>query len=314
MRRTARPRPTWPPRTTWRGDPEMKSFAEDEAKTARAQMDRLEAELQKPAAAARPERRAQHLPRDPRRHRRRRVGALRRRPVPHVHALRRAARLAGRDDVPKPVRARRLQGSDRAHRRATAPTRSSSSSPAATACSACPRPRRRAASTPRRHRRGAARGRRGRPTSSSTRPSCASTPTAPPAPAASTSTRPTRRCASRTCPTGIVVECQDERSQHKNRAQALALLAARIKDKQDARAAGEGGGDAEDRSIGSRRPLRAHPHLQLPAGPRHRPPHQPRRSTRSTAIMDGDLDEIVDALAAEHQAELLAALGESAAA
>ena len=33
-------------------------------------------------------------------------------------------------------------------------------------------------------------------------------------------------------PTGIVVECQDDRSQHKNRARALGVLAARIKDKQ----------------------------------------------------------------------------------
>ena len=75
-------------------------------------------------------------------------------------------------------------------------------------------------------------------------------------------------------PTGIVVECQDSRSQHKNREKALSVLAARIKDKQKKRAGGE---DRLDAQIADRlgRPLRAHPHLQLPAGPRHRPPHQP---------------------------------------
>ena len=101
------------------------------------------------AAAARSQRRAQRVPRDPRRHRRRRVGAVRRRPVPHVRALRRAQRLAGRDRVGVARRARRLQGSDRAHRRAAASTRGSSSNRAAIACSACRRPRRRGASTPR---------------------------------------------------------------------------------------------------------------------------------------------------------------------
>ncbi len=112
-------------------------------------------------------------------------------------------------------------------------------------------------------------------------------------------------------PTGIVVECQDDRSQHRNKAQALSVLAARIKaaqvDQQDAKIASErksliGSGDRSER-------IRTY---NFPQG--RVTDHRINLTLyKIDSIMDGELDEIVAALAAEHQAELLAALaGESA--
>ena len=107
-------------------------------------------------------------------------------------------------------------------------------------------------------------------------------------------------------PTGIVVECQDARSQHKNREQAWRVLAARIKDKQmreqQAKEASErkslvGSGDRSDR-------IRTY---NFPQG--RVTDHRINLTLHKIdAIMDGELDDITAALSAEHQAELLASL------
>ncbi len=112
-------------------------------------------------------------------------------------------------------------------------------------------------------------------------------------------------------PTGIVVECQDDRSQHKNKARAMSLLGARIKDQQQreqrakeaaTRKSLVGSGDRSDR-------IRTY---NFPQG--RVTDHRINLTLHRIAdIMDGDLDELLDQLAAEHQAEQLAALAETAA-
>ena len=112
-------------------------------------------------------------------------------------------------------------------------------------------------------------------------------------------------------PTGIVVECQDDRSQHKNKAQALSVLAARIKDRQtraqqaqiaSTRKSLVGSGDRSER-------IRTY---NFPQG--RITDHRINLTLyKIDAIMDGDLDELIGALSAEHQAELLAALSEETA-
>jgi peptide chain release factor 1 len=107
-------------------------------------------------------------------------------------------------------------------------------------------------------------------------------------------------------PTGLVVECQDDRSQHKNKARALAVLAARLKDKQlreqqsktaATRKSLIGSGDRSER-------IRTY---NFPQG--RVTDHRINLTLYKIAqIIDGDLDDLVDALAAEHQAELLAEL------
>jgi peptide chain release factor 1 len=112
-------------------------------------------------------------------------------------------------------------------------------------------------------------------------------------------------------PTGIVVECQDSRSQHKNREKALSVLAARIKDKrereQQAKTASTrkslvGSGDRSER-------VRTY---NFPQG--RVTDHRINLTLyKIDRIMDGELDELLQGLAAEHQAEQLAQLAEEAA-
>jgi peptide chain release factor 1 len=112
-------------------------------------------------------------------------------------------------------------------------------------------------------------------------------------------------------PTGIVVECQDSRSQHKNREKALGVLAARIRDKQvseqQAKTASTrksliGSGDRSQR-------IRTY---NFPQG--RVTDHRINLTLyKIERIMDGELDELIAALQAEHTAEQLSALAEEAA-
>jgi peptide chain release factor 1 len=109
-------------------------------------------------------------------------------------------------------------------------------------------------------------------------------------------------------PTGIVVECQDGRSQHSNKAQAMQVLAARIKakqvDEQQSKIASErrsliGSGDRSER-------IRTY---NYPQG--RITDHRINLTLyKIDAITEGDMDELINALSAEHQADQLASLSE----
>ena len=109
-------------------------------------------------------------------------------------------------------------------------------------------------------------------------------------------------------PTGIVAECQDDRSQHRNKDRAMKVLASRLLEAQTrAQQAKEaatrkslvGSGDRSER-------IRTY---NFPQG--RMTDHRINLTLyKLDAIMDGDLDEITNALIGEHQAEQLAALAE----
>lgn len=109
-------------------------------------------------------------------------------------------------------------------------------------------------------------------------------------------------------PTGLVVECQDDRSQHRNKDKAMQVLAARLKDKEvrerQSKEAAErksliGSGDRSER-------IRTY---NYPQG--RITDHRINLTLyKLQQIMEGDLNELTGALLAEHQAEQLAALGQ----
>lgn len=108
-------------------------------------------------------------------------------------------------------------------------------------------------------------------------------------------------------PTGTVVECQDERSQHKNKARALSVLQARIsavaKEKQQGEQATlrrnlVGSGDRSER-------IRTY---NFPQG-RLTDHRIDLTLYKLDAIVEGDLDDVLQALIREHQADLLASMG-----
>lgn len=105
-------------------------------------------------------------------------------------------------------------------------------------------------------------------------------------------------------PTGIVVECQEERSQHKNRAKAMAWLAAKLQDMQDAAAHKEmadtrkllvGSGDRSER-------IRTY---NFPQG--RVTDHRINLTLYSLdEVVNGDVDQVISPLLSEYQADQLA--------
>lgn len=104
-------------------------------------------------------------------------------------------------------------------------------------------------------------------------------------------------------PTGIVVECQDQRSQHKNKAQAMKLLQSRItnieKDKQESeqsenRKSQVGSGDRSQR-------IRTYNYSQGRITD-----HRINLTLyKLSEFMDGDLNQVIEPLILQHQADLL---------
>lgn len=110
-------------------------------------------------------------------------------------------------------------------------------------------------------------------------------------------------------PTGVVVECQDERSQHKNKARAMSLLKARLLDAEQSKQFEEqaatrkslvGSGDRSER-------IRTY---NFPQG-RVTDHRIGLTLYKLDELMQGRMSQVIDPLINEHQAEQLASLNET---
>jgi peptide chain release factor 1 len=108
-------------------------------------------------------------------------------------------------------------------------------------------------------------------------------------------------------PTGTVVECQDERSQHKNKARAMSLLQARILEQQQAEQAAEQSAERKLQVGSGDRSQRIRTY-NFPQG--RVTDHRIGLTLYKLAdFMSGDLDQVINPLILEHQAERRAELG-----
>jgi peptide chain release factor 1 len=211
-------------------DPDMKEFAQEEIDAAKARWPRWNWSCRK-CCCPRTQRRAQHLPGNPRRHRRRRIGPVCRRPAAHVHPLCRTQPLAGGDGVGvasdlggyREVIVRivgngaysKLKFESGGHRVQRVPATETQGRIHTSACTVAVMPE------------------ADEVEDVNINPADLRIDTFRASGAGGQHINKTDSAVRIThLPTGIVVECQDDRSQHKNKAQAMKVLAARIKDVQ----------------------------------------------------------------------------------
>ena len=131
------------------------------------------------------------------------------------------------------------------------------------------------------------------------------TGSAPRAPAVRASTRPIPPCGSTHLPTGLVVQCQDERSQLKNKAKAMRVLKlAAARDSRTGEGEGASRGRTQEAMVGSGDRSER---IRTYNFPQNRiTDHRIGFTThRMTDVLDGNLDELVDPLSSQFQAQRL---------